>query len=1012
MKERETALLILPETVDLYSEQEIPDSLTNFKPPSWFTPNLKEFPCIHLFVQMCTNELESQISPQPQTSNLKAEERQALQELRLATEVVIKSSDKGGNIVLMQRDQYVNMCMQHLTDEMAYQILKDEPTKKFLMELQLLAQRALTDNTITQNEYRFIVSQSNITIATFYCLPKIHKDPHNPPGRPIVSGNHCLTERASQFLDKLLQPLVTELRSHIRDTKQTLLALENLTVPPYTSMITPSAAGSIYCAGEKRAALPVVTGEEHHRYTEQMALGRRDVLIPGYNKYLVARSIFSEPAFKEVNKKEEHDQRYFRKRVKENLSCTSRKALLAVKSLFPVLDWLPKYKWKELLIHDTISGISTGFVGTLQGLAYALLSSVPVVFGLYSAFFPILTYFFLGTSRHIAVGPFPIISLMVGTVVVNMAPDEKFIIANSTELNGTVIDTDARDAARVLVAGTLSFLIGIIQLVLGALQFGFIVRYLADPLVRGFTTAAAFHVVVSQIKFLFNVPTKSHVGVFSIIYTLNEVCSNISKTNFADLTAGLIALAICLTVKELNERCKHILRIPVPIELIVAIVATGISYGANLEETYNANIVKNIPSGFTAPMAPDWNMFPQILGSAFSIGIVAYAIVVSVGKAYATKYNYEIDGNQELIAFGITNLFSGAFSCTCATTALSRSAVQESTGGKTQVAGMISAAVVMIAMLSVGRFFEPLQKSVLAAIVIANVKGMCWQVQDVPGLWRKNKWDCIIWIFSCTASFFLDIDLGLLISLVFSLFTVLLRVQFPSCSTLGNVPGTDLYKDPQKYKNAIEPGEIKIIRFSSCIFYGNVDSLKNGIKSIVGFDAVRVFNKRNKAERKIRKLMNQRQLTATMNGVAADTAIDSDEDNYEPHKALNVQEVTIKQVHTSEVKIQIDWNSDLPVNVSVPKVDIHSIIFDFGQITFVDIVAVEALKMIYKQFHRIDVDVYIAGCDDNVYEKLEDCAFFDDIIKPDICFLTIHDAVLHIEDQRGLSTGHNLLDVE
>ncbi|CAH2313871.1 Hypothetical predicted protein [Pelobates cultripes] len=142
---------------DLYSEQETSNSLTNFKPPSWFTPNLKEFPYIDLFVQICTNELEGQIPQQSYIPNLKIE-RQALQELCSASEVIIKSSDKGGNIVLMQRDQYINMCMQHLTDESAYQILKADPTKKFLMELQSLAQGALTDNTITQNEYRFIVS--------------------------------------------------------------------------------------------------------------------------------------------------------------------------------------------------------------------------------------------------------------------------------------------------------------------------------------------------------------------------------------------------------------------------------------------------------------------------------------------------------------------------------------------------------------------------------------------------------------------------------------------------------------------------------------------------------------------------------------------------------------------------------------------------------------------------------------------------------------------------------------
>uniref|UniRef100_A0A8C5R930 STAS domain-containing protein n=1 Tax=Leptobrachium leishanense TaxID=445787 RepID=A0A8C5R930_9ANUR len=681
-----------------------------------------------------------------------------------------------------------------------------------------------------------------------------------------------------------------------------------------------------------------------------------DIPSPAYNQYLVSRSVYSEPAFQDENEKKVIVPKTFQERLKNTCSCTSRQAYLKFKGYFPILDWLPKYRWKEWFVHDLISGVSTGLIGTLQGLAFALLAAVPVGYGLYSSFFPILTYFFLGTSKHISVGPFPVVSLMVGTVVLSMAPDEKFLTAsNVTGLNSTVIDTVARDAARVVVSGTLSFLIGIIQLAMGVLQIGFIVRYLADPLVGGFTTAAAFQVFISQFKLILNVPTKNYNGVLSIIYT---------------------------------------------------IVATGISYGANLAGKYNAGIVKTIPSGFIPPMMPDISLFSQMIGSAFSVGIVAYAVAVSVGKVYATKHNYAIDGNQEFIAFGICNLFSGAFSCFCATTALSRTAVQESTGGKTQIAGIISAFVVMIAIVALGRLLEPLQKSVLAAIIIANLKGMLWQVLDVPRLWKQNKWDSVIWVFTCAASILLGLDLGLLAGLVFGLLTVVLRVQFPSCGSLGNVPGTDIYKDIKKYENLNEIDSVKIIRFTSGIFYGNIDGLKSGIRKIVGFDAIRVFNKRTKALRKIHKLIKKGQLRATKNGVISD--VGTDNEAYEPEDDPEDPEDTQNpEVQNKEVEVQVDWNSELPVKVTVPKVSIHSIIFDFAQITFLDVVAVRSLKVIYKEFKRIDVDVYIAACEDQVFKKLEECLFFDDAIKPDIVFLTVHDAVLYIENKRKFSDGHD-----
>uniref|UniRef100_A0A7M4F7Z5 Solute carrier family 26 member 4 n=1 Tax=Crocodylus porosus TaxID=8502 RepID=A0A7M4F7Z5_CROPO len=654
-----------------------------------------------------------------------------------------------------------------------------------------------------------------------------------------------------------------------------------------------------------------------------------------------------------------------------NQCCSRKKAFQITKSFIPILEWLPNYRVKEWLISDIISGISTGLVATLQGLAYALLVAVPVGYGLYSAFFPILTYFFLGTSRHISVGPFPVVSLMVGSVVLSMAPDENFLLvsSNTTGLNKTLIDTESRDAQRVLIASTVTFLVGIIQLVLGALQIGFIVRYLADPLVGGFTTAAAFQVFVSQLKIVLNVSTKNYNGILSIIYTLIEIFERIGTTNIADLVAGLLTIVVCMAVKEINDRFKHKIPIPIPIEVIVTIVATGISYGADLEKKYNAGIVKNIPRGFLPPVPPVVSMFSQMAAAAFSIAVVAYAIAVSVGKVYATKYDYAIDGNQEFIAFGISNVFSGAFSCFVATTALSRTAVQESTGGKTQVAGLISAGIVMIAIVALGKLLEPLQKSVLAAVVIANLKGMFMQVCDVPRLWRQNKVDAMIWVFTCVASIILGLDLGLLAGLVFGLLTVVVRV--------------------------VEPQGVKILQFSSPIFYANIDGLKSSLKSTVGFDAVRVYNKRLKALRKIQKLIKKGKLKATKNGIISDSGVANEA--FEPDE--DPEESEDLEIPTREIEIQVDWNSELPVKVNVPKVPIHSLIFDFGAVSFLDVVAVRSIRTIVKEFERIDVRVYFASHQDSIVTKLEQCAFFDDNIRKDIFFLTVHDAVLHIKSQ-------------
>ncbi|KAM9311739.1 pendrin-like [Gastrophryne carolinensis] len=736
-----------------------------------------------------------------------------------------------------------------------------------------------------------------------------------------------------------------------------------------------------------------------------------DTNTPGF---LVARSVYSDPAFQGENEKKEIIKKTLLETLKRKYGFTSKRALRIAKTLFPILDWLPKYKFKEWIVNDIIAGISVGVISALQGLAFALLSGLPLGFGLYSSFFPVLTYCFLGTSRHLSIGAFPVTCMMVGAVVMQMAPDEKYIISsNTTGLNTTVIDTVARDKYRVLISGTLSFLTGIIQLCLGIFRVGFITRYLGDAIIGGFTTAAAVQVTISQLKTLLNVPSKNFNGVLSIILTLVDIFANITKTNICDLIAGLLTLIVCSTVKELDMRYKQKLRlpIPIPIEIIVTIVATAISYGADLEHKYNAGIVKNIPSGFIPPMKPDTSMFSDLGGSAFSLAIVAYAVAVSVAKVYGARNNYPIDGSQEFIAFGVSNMFAGAFSCFVACTALSRTAIQEGTGGKTQIAGFVAALMILIVIVAVAKLLEPLQKSVLAGIVLANLKGMLWQVQDVPRLWRENKWDSVIWVVTCVGSIILGLDLGLLTGLVFGLLTIVLRVQFPSCCALGNVSGTEIYKEAKKYKTCVEPEGIKIIRFNSGFFYGNVEGVKSGIKKVVGFDVARVFNKRTKALQRIQALIKLGQLSTTkdgtvINGIDND-AYEPEEDEPEyldPEENEENAEPTVK-----EVEIKVDWNSELPVKINVPKVTIHSLIFDFGPVSFIDVMAVRSLKRIYHEFKRIDVNMYIAACDDHVYRKMEECLFFDDQVKPDIFFLTVHDAVLYIEDQRKYSGGHDPL---
>ncbi|XP_061618867.1 chloride anion exchanger-like isoform X3 [Phyllopteryx taeniolatus] len=715
-------------------------------------------------------------------------------------------------------------------------------------------------------------------------------------------------------------------------------------------------------------------------------VARAAVMQAGANRYAVARSLYSEESFAEEHEKVYRHRKTTLEHVKQYFTCDARRAKNAVLSLLPIIGWIKIYRVKEWLLSDIVSGVSTGLVAVLQGLAYCLLASLPPWYGLFSAFFPVVIYFFLGTSRHISAGPFPVLCLMIGSSVTRLVPDE------SPPANITGFEGLTKDEQRVLVASSVTFLVGIMQLAMGILQVGFVVTYLSDTLVSGFTTAAAIHILVSQLKFVLGLQVPGISGPLSIIYTLEVIFNKIQSTNVCDVVISLVIMAAVFVVKELNDRFKAKLPVPIPIEVITTVIACGVSYAFDFRSKYGVDVVGHIPKGYEPPLAPNLHIVQDTAMEAFPMAIVGFAVAFSVAKVYSVKHDYTIDGNQELIAFGVSNIFGASFKSFAASTALSRSAVQESTGGKTQVAGLLSAVIVMIVTLAVGFLLDPLPKSVLGAVVIVNLKGMLTQFREVPYLWRRDKADCAVWLGTCIAAILLGLDLGLAAGLGVEVLSVVLRAQFPRCSVLANIPGTDIYKDRKDYVDIYEPEGVKIFRIPSPIFFANIEFFRSKLVEAVGFNPLRILRKRNKALRLIRKLVKKGYLQWTSNGFL-NTSCGPVKESAEAESDAEERDLP---TDFKEPPGRVDWNAELPADIIVPRVDLHSLVLDFAAVSFLDVSALKGLKAALKEFVRVEVDVYIVACDPYILEKLHQCSFFDDEVRPSMFFLTLHDAALHI----------------
>ncbi|XP_070847977.1 prestin isoform X2 [Chaetodon trifascialis] len=550
--------------------------------------------------------------------------------------------------------------------------------------------------------------------------------------------------------------------------------------------------------------------------------------------YRIERPVYDEAFIRSQLLHRKENSTTLRQRLANQFRCSSEKAKAAALSFLPILTWLPSYPVKQYLFSDVVSGLSTGVVQLPQGLAYAMLAAVPPVYGLYSSFYPVLLYTFFGTSRHISVGTFAVISLMIGGVAVREAPDSMFYIqpANGSNMSA-VLDMAARDARRVQVAVVLTTLVGIIQFVLGLLRFGFVAIYLTEPLVRGFTTAASVHVVVSQLKYLLGVKTQRFSGPLSAVYSVKAVLSDITSTNVTTLILGLVCLLFLYVVKDLNERFKKKLPIPIPGEIIVVIVSTGVSYGLSLSDDYKVDVVGEIPAGLLPPAAPEFSLLPSLVTDSFAVAIVGFSMGISLAKIFALKHGYSVDGNQELIALGLCNFISSFFQTFAITCSMSRSLVQESTGGKTQIAGLLASLVVLLVVMAIGFIFQPLPQTALAAIIMVNLLGMFKQFRDIPSLWRTSKIELAIWLVAFVASVLLGLDYGLLVAIAFAILTVIYRTQSPKSAVLGHVSNTGLYCDVDEYEEAAEYEGIKIFHSNTSIYFANSDLYVNALKEKV-----------------------------------------------------------------------------------------------------------------------------------------------------------------------------------
>ncbi|XP_074843058.1 anion exchange transporter isoform X2 [Carettochelys insculpta] len=389
-------------------------------------------------------------------------------------------------------------------------------------------------------------------------------------------------------------------------------------------------------------------------------------------------------------------------------------------SRLPILKWAPSYSLKENLIPDTVSGVMLAIQQVPQGLAFAVLSSVHPVFGLYGSFFPVIIYAVFGMGRHVATGTFALTSLISANAVERLVPP----LSNNytTNNNSGVLGLSEFEMQRIGVAAAVSFLGGIIQ-------------------------------------------------IYAYIF------ENIKSVQLEALLLSLLSLVVLILVKELNEKFKRKIKIVLPIDLIL-IIATSIGcYFADMEHTYGLEVVGHIPEGIPTPKAPPMNILSEVVTEAFGVALVGYVASLALAQGSAKQFKYSVDDNQELLAHGLSNVIPSFFFCIPSAAAMGRTALLYSTGAKTQVACLTSCILILVVIYAIGPVLYWLPMCVLASIIVVGLKGMLMQFRDLKKYWNVDKIDWSIWISTYVFTVCFAANVGLLYGVVCTIVIVIFRFQ-------------------------------------------------------------------------------------------------------------------------------------------------------------------------------------------------------------------------------------------
>ena len=458
----------------------------------------------------------------------------------------------------------------------------------------------------------------------------------------------------------------------------------------------------------------------------------------------------------------------------------------------PGLQVLGRYE-AAWLPQDLMAGLVLTTMLVPVGIAYAVASGVPGIYGLYATIVPLLAYALFGPSRILVLGPDSSLAAVILAVVLPLS---------------------AGDPARaVLVASLMAVVSGLVCILVGVMRLGFVTELLSKPIRYGYMNGIALTVLISQLPKLFGFSIDSAGPVRNVVQITQSILGG--QVNWTAFVVGFSTLVVILLLKPWK-------RIP---GLLIAVVGATIAVGVfNLDAIAGVKVLGPLPQGLPSLVLP-WIGFAdlaQVVIGGCAVAMVSFADTSVLSRTYAAKTRTHVDPNQEMIGLGAANLAAGLFQGFPISSSSSRTPVAEAAGSKTQLTGVVGAIAVALLVLLAPNLLTDLPNSALAAVVIAAAIGL-FEFADLRRIFRIQRWEFWLSIVCFVGVAVFGAIPGIGLAIVIAILEFLWDGWRPHYAVLGRVAGIRGYHDIKRYPEArLIPG-LLIFRWDAPLFFANAE---------------------------------------------------------------------------------------------------------------------------------------------------------------------------------------------